>query len=81
MSGWHKAVASVGLLGSHFHDLRHAGNTLAASSGVSTRELMHRTGHSTIRATLIYRHKSNKRDRLGEGPQDPPAIRLEGRDG
>ncbi|HEY6811606.1 MAG TPA: site-specific integrase [Propionibacteriaceae bacterium] len=27
-----------------FHDLRHTGNTLAASSGASTRELMHRMG-------------------------------------
>lgn len=33
-----------------FHDLRHTGNALAASTGASTRELMTRKGHSTARA-------------------------------
>jgi integrase len=28
--------------GFHFHDLRHTGDNLAAASGASTRELMHR---------------------------------------
>jgi integrase len=31
----------------HFHDLRHAGNTLAAEAGASLRELMDRMGHSS----------------------------------
>lgn len=48
----------------HFHDLRHTGNTLAASTGASTRELMARMGHSTARAALIYQHASAERDRL-----------------
>ncbi|MGW1068039.1 hypothetical protein ACWD4F_26360 [Streptomyces aureus] len=48
----------------HFHDLRHTGNTLAASTGASTRELMARMGHSTARAALIHQHASADRDRL-----------------
>ncbi|MFF7330888.1 tyrosine-type recombinase/integrase [Streptomyces sp. NPDC008150] len=46
----------------HFHDLRHTGNTLAAS-GASLRELMTRMGHSTSRAALIYQHMVDGRDR------------------
>jgi integrase len=61
---WHKACSDVGIKGLHFHDLRHAGNTLAASTGASTRELMARMGHSTARAALIYQHASVERDRL-----------------
>jgi hypothetical protein len=38
-------------------------NTLAASSGASTRELMHRMGHASMRAALIYQHATSKRDR------------------
>ncbi|WP_407703617.1 hypothetical protein [Streptomyces triticagri] len=46
----------------HFHDLRHTGNALAATGGASTRELMHRMGHSSVRAALIYQHLVNGRD-------------------
>lgn len=61
---WPECVAEAGLPeGFRFHDLRHTGNTLAASSGASTRELMHRMGHASMRAALIYRHASSKRDR------------------
>lgn len=49
--------------GFHFHDLRHTGNMLAAETGASTRELMHRMGHSSIRAALIYQHATSERDR------------------
>lgn len=49
-------------MNAHFHDLRHTGNTLAAS-GASLRELMTRMGHSTPRAALIYQHMVNGRDR------------------
>jgi integrase len=49
--------------GFHFQDLQHTGNTLAAASGASTRELMHRMGHGTIRAALIYQHATSDRDR------------------
>jgi integrase len=61
---WHKACSDAGIKGLHFHDLRHTGNTLAASTGASTRELMSRMGHSTARAALIYQHASAERDRL-----------------
>ncbi|WP_327595026.1 site-specific integrase [Streptomyces chartreusis] len=61
---WRKACEDAGIKGLHFHDLRHTGNTLAASTGASTRELMSRMGHSTARAALIYQHASADRDRL-----------------
>lgn len=61
---WRKACGDAGVKGLHFHDLRHTGNTLAASTGASTRELMARMGHSTARAALIYQHASAERDRL-----------------
>ncbi|MFD9721371.1 tyrosine-type recombinase/integrase [Streptomyces sp. NPDC059076] len=61
---WRKACSETGIKGLHFHDLRHTGNTLAASTGASTRELMSRMGHSTARAALIYQHASAERDRL-----------------
>ena len=47
----------------HFHDLRHAGNTLTADAGASLRELMDRMGHSSTRAALIYQHSSDERQR------------------
>jgi hypothetical protein len=58
------SVRAAGIIGDfHFHDLRHTGNTLAAASGASTRELMHRMGHSSMRAALIYQHATSERDR------------------
>jgi hypothetical protein len=50
------------LQGLRFHDLRHTGNTLAASTGASTTELMSRTGHASARAALIYQHATQDRD-------------------
>jgi integrase len=61
---WTKTVINAGLpAGFHFHDLRHTGNQLAASAGASTRELMHRMGHGSMRAALIYQHATSDRDR------------------
>jgi integrase len=60
---WSEAVAAVGAPGLHFHDLRHTGNVLAAGSGVSTRDLMTRMGHDSMRAALIYQHASREADR------------------
>jgi integrase len=61
---WSQSVVRAGLpAGFHFHDLRHTGNNLAAASGASTRELMHRMGHGTMRAALIYQHATGERDR------------------
>ncbi|KAB2973265.1 site-specific integrase [Streptomyces sp. SS1-1] len=60
---WINARKKAGITADvHFHDLRHTGNTLAAS-GASLRELMTRMGHSTPRAALIYQHMVNGRDR------------------
>jgi hypothetical protein len=77
-------VAAAGLpAGFHFHDLRHTGNQLAANSGATTRELMHRMGHGSMRAALIYQHATTDRDRsiadaLGElvdlGRTDDSAV-------
>lgn len=61
---WRKACGQTGIKGLHFHDLRHTGNTLAAATGASTRELMTRMGHSTARAALIYQHATAERERL-----------------
>jgi integrase len=60
---WLPAVAKVNLPGIHFHDLRHAGNTLTADAGASLRELMDRMGHGSTRAALIYQHSSDERQR------------------
>ncbi len=61
---WPAIVVAAGLpAGFHFHDLRHTGNQLAANSGATTRELMHRMGHGSMRAALIYQHATTDRDR------------------
>lgn len=59
---WNKTRTAVGLPDLHFHDLRHVGNTLAAASGASLKELMARMGHSSTRAALIYLHATGDRD-------------------
>jgi integrase len=46
----------------HLHDLRHTGNTLAAQSGASLRDLMTRMGHDSPAAALIYQHSSQVAD-------------------
>lgn len=60
---WSKAITAAGLPDVHIHDLRHAGSTMAASTGASLRELMERQGQTTERAALIYQHASKDRDR------------------
>lgn len=61
---WTATVKKVGLpAGFHFHDLRHTGNHLASKSGASTKELMHRMGHGSMRAALIYQHNTDERAR------------------
>lgn len=59
---WRKAVADVGAEGLHFHDLRHTGNTLAAATKTSTRDLMVRMGHDSEKAAIIYQHASREAD-------------------
>jgi integrase len=62
---WGQAVSAVQLdpAAVHFHDLRHTGNHLASATGATTKELMARMGHSTMRAALIYQHATRERDR------------------
>ena len=80
-------MAAAGIVGMHFHDLRHTGNTWAAETGATLREPMDRMGHATTRAALIYLHKSAGRDQAiadalskmieqrrtvaGDGEEDP----------
>ena len=60
---WTMAKASTGLAQLHLHDLRHAGNTWAAATGASTKELMARMGHANSAAALRYQHAPADRDR------------------
>ncbi|WP_228488971.1 hypothetical protein [Raineyella fluvialis] len=45
-----------------WHDLRHTGAVLAASTGATLAELMARLGHSTAGAALRYQHAAKGRD-------------------
>lgn len=45
-----------------WHDLRHTGAVLAASTGATLAELMARLGHSTPQAALRYQHAAEGRD-------------------
>lgn len=76
---WRRAKAEAGVDGGvHFHDLRHTGNHFAAATGVSTRDLMARMGHSSMRAALIYQHASMEGDRriaTALGTLIPPSAR------
>lgn len=60
---WVQAKVTTGLSALHLHDLRHAGNTWAAATGASTRELMSRMGHASSAAALRYQHATADRDR------------------
>ena len=59
---WAPATRRANLVDFHFHDLRHTGNTLAAMTGASTKELMSRMGHASPRAALLYQHATRERD-------------------
>ena len=60
---WRKLADGLGMEGLRFHDLRHTGNTLAAMTGASTKELMSRMGHASTLAAMIYQHATADRDR------------------
>lgn len=65
----------------HLHDLRHTGNTWAAATGASTRELMVRMGHATPDAALRYQHATQERDRaiaaaLAELARPAPVVEI-----
>jgi integrase len=61
---WDKARTGIGRTDLHFHDLRHTGLTLAAATGATTAELMHRAGHSSPDAALRYQHATQDRDKV-----------------
>jgi integrase len=63
MSAWPQAVASIGMPGLHFHDLRHTGNQFAARSGAGLKDLMARMGHDSERAAMIYQHEARGADK------------------
>ncbi len=64
MSAWPQAVESIGASNLHFHDLRHTGNTFAASGGAGIKDLMARMGHDSERAALIYQHEARGADKI-----------------
>jgi integrase len=70
LTGWTHAVRSIGAEGLHVHDLRHTGNTFAASSGAGLRDLMVRMGHGGERAALIYQHEARGADQRITGAID-----------
>jgi hypothetical protein len=59
---WRPAMRSLGLRGLHFHDLRGCAATLAAITGATTAELMHRLGHATPDVALRYQRATADRD-------------------
>lgn len=86
---WRKAKEAVGVPpGFHFHDLRHAAATMAASTGASIADLQHRLGHASARAALKYQHRAQSRDQdladavggmiddARNAPPLPPVARL-----
>ncbi len=61
-STFRRAVNACDLPPVRVHELRHTGATLAAATGASTAELMHRLGHASAAAALIYQHATTHRD-------------------
>jgi integrase len=61
---YYKARTAAGRPDLRFHDLRHTGAVLAASTGATLAELMARLGHSTAGAALRYQHAAKDRDRV-----------------
>ena len=61
---WQRARTTVGREDLRLHDLRHTGLTLAAATGATTVELMHRAGHSSSVAAMRYQHATKERDRI-----------------
>lgn len=59
---WEKARTAIKKPNLRVHDLRHVGAVLAAQSGATTAELMHRLGHTTPAMALRYQHVAEGRD-------------------
>lgn len=60
--GFYAAREAAGRSELRWHDLRHTGAVLAASTGATLAELMGRLGHSTPGAALRYQHAAQGRD-------------------
>ena len=60
---WERARETVGRRDLRLHDLRHTGLTLAAATGATTVELMHRAGHASATAAMRYQHAIRDGDR------------------
>ncbi len=76
---WLPALERTELPLIHFHDLRHAGNVLAANAGANLRELMDRMGHASARAALLYLHGSDERQQaIAAALSKRAAAELEG---
>jgi integrase len=57
-----RARRKVGMPDFRFHDLRHTGQTLAAATGATTKDLMRRLGHASPAASYRYLHAVDGRD-------------------
>jgi integrase len=57
-----RARHRAGMPGFRFHDLRHTGQTLAASTGATVKDLMRRLGHASPAASYRYLHAVDGRD-------------------
>jgi integrase len=57
------ARESIGRPDLRWHDLRHTGAVLAAVSGATLAELMHRLGHTTPAVAMRYQHVAEDRDK------------------
>lgn len=57
-----RARRRAGMPGFRFHDLRHTGQTLAAATGATTKDLMRRLGHASPAAANRYLHAVDGRD-------------------
>jgi len=59
---YYSAREAAGRPDLRWHDLRHTGAVLAASTGATLAELMSRLGHSTPQAAMRYQHTAQGRD-------------------
>jgi integrase len=60
---WYKARHAAGRDDLRWHNLRHSGAVLAATTGATLAELMARLGHSTPQAAMRYQHAAQGRGR------------------
>jgi integrase len=57
-----RARGKAGMPGFRFHDLRHTGQTMAAATGATIKDLMRRLGHASPAASYRYLHAVDGRD-------------------